>query len=285
MPGLDMLDVAIGVIFMYLLVSLICSGAAEFLEALLRFRARDLEHGIRELLQNKEETVKAIYEHPLVKSLYAGAYGVSGPTKYAWVNWVKMAMSKRRLPSYIPARNFALALLERIGGKNAVTGTVAAPPAVPPAAELLAARPSISLPGAAPANVSADAFKAVSTLVAAAQNDAAKARENVEEWFNSGMDRVSGWYKRRTQYILLVAGLLAAVAFNLDSIGVARALAANKSLRDGVVQEAMKAAKETPHGNAAAPLGKTDGRPKPAAEAADTGPTAAPTPATPPTAP
>jgi len=259
------------------LVSLICSGAAEFLEALLRFRARDLEHGIRELLQNPD-TVKAIYDHPLVNSLYDGTYGVPGPTKYTWVE--KMAMRKRRLPSYIPARNFALALLETIGGKNAVTGTVAAPPAVPPAAALLAARPSISLPGAAPANVSADAFKAVSTLVAAAQNDAAKARENVEEWFNSGMDRVSGWYKRRTQYILLVTGLLAAVAFNLDSIGVAKALAANKSLRDGVVQEAMKAAKETPPGNAAAPLGKTDGRPKPAAEAADTGTTAAATAAT-----
>src|SRR5258708_19725037 len=146
MPGLDMLDVAIGVIFMYLLVSLICSGAAEFLEALLRFRARDLEHGIRELLQNKEETVKAIYEHPLVKSLYAGAYGVSGPTKYAWVNWVKMAMSKRRLPSYIPARNFALALLETIGGQNSLSSPVPPPPPLPPPPKPPSTPPHTPLP-------------------------------------------------------------------------------------------------------------------------------------------
>ena len=240
MPGLDMLDVVIGVIFMYLLVSLICSAAVEFLEALLRFRARDLEHGIRELLQNNPDLVKEIYDHPLVNSLYAGQYGEAGKVIYS--RWEKFAMRKRHLPSYIPARNFALALLDSIGGSAAVTGTVPPPPTVPPAAAALPTPAQISLGAVQDTN----AYKAVATLVAAARNDAAKARENIEDWFNTGMDRVCGWYKRRTQYFLLAAGLAAAVAFNLDSIGVAKALAANKTLRDGIVSEAIKAAKEPP---------------------------------------
>src|SRR6202171_6138588 len=187
MPGLDMLDVVIGVIFMYLLVSLICSAAVEFLEALLRFRARDLEHGIRELLQNNPDLVKEIYDHPLVNSLYAGQYGEAGQGIYS--RGEKSAMRKRHLPSYIPARNFALALLDSIGGSAAVTGTVPPPPTVPPAAAALPTPAQISLGAVQDTN----AYKAVATTVAAARDDAAKARAKIEDWFNAGIERVWGW--------------------------------------------------------------------------------------------
>jgi hypothetical protein len=41
-------------------------------------------------------------------------------------------------------------------------------------------------------------------LIGMAENDINKLRIIIEEWFNSAMERVSGWYKRRTQVILLV---------------------------------------------------------------------------------
>ena len=44
------LDVAIGMIFIYLLLSLMCSAANEMIELMLKKRAIDLERGIRELL-------------------------------------------------------------------------------------------------------------------------------------------------------------------------------------------------------------------------------------------
>lgn len=235
MLGLDLLDVALGLAFLYLLMSVVCSAAVEFFEALMKFRARDLEHGIRELL-NDPTLVKAVYDHPLVASLYSGTYGAAGGARYTigeMLSW-----RKRRLPSYIPARNFVLALLDRIWGPLAVDGTLAPLP-VPPQSAMPTARPTIRLPAVLLHATATTAHEAVSRLVAAAGADAVKARENVEEWFNSSMDRVSGWFKRRTQYILLATGLAAAALFNVDSIGIAKVLATNKALRQEVVQSAL----------------------------------------------
>lgn len=76
MLGLEMLDVAIGVIFVYLLISLICSAVNELIEAKLKLRAVDLEQGIRGLLNDPDGSkfTKSLYDHPLIYSLFKGDY-------------------------------------------------------------------------------------------------------------------------------------------------------------------------------------------------------------------
>ena len=76
MFGSQVLEVAIGLVLLYLLLSLLCSSIREGLEAWQKTRASDLERGIRELLQDREGTglAKAVYEHPLVYGLYKGEY-------------------------------------------------------------------------------------------------------------------------------------------------------------------------------------------------------------------
>ena len=56
MFGSEILDVAIGVIFVFLLVSLIASAIREGLEGWLKTRATHLEAGIRELLHDPKGT-------------------------------------------------------------------------------------------------------------------------------------------------------------------------------------------------------------------------------------
>ena len=80
--GSNLLEVAIGVIFLYLLLSLLCSALTELIESLIRFRARDLKRGVGRLLQDPR-LVEIFFDHPLIKPL--------GET-----------------PSYIPARTFSL---------------------------------------------------------------------------------------------------------------------------------------------------------------------------------
>src|SRR3982750_4591026 len=48
------LDTAIGIVFIYLLLSLMCSAIAEGNESLMRNRATDLERGIRELVTEQK---------------------------------------------------------------------------------------------------------------------------------------------------------------------------------------------------------------------------------------
>ena len=57
MPGLfgsTILEVVIGLAFVYLLLSLICSTINELLAGFMKLRARDLEQGIRNMLCDPE---------------------------------------------------------------------------------------------------------------------------------------------------------------------------------------------------------------------------------------
>jgi hypothetical protein len=56
MFGSNILDVAIGLMFVFLFLSLICSALNELLESWMKNRGRDLERGIRELLDDREGT-------------------------------------------------------------------------------------------------------------------------------------------------------------------------------------------------------------------------------------
>jgi len=65
-----------------------------------------------------------------------------------------------------------------------------------------------------------------------------KFQTNLENWYNDGMDRVSGWYKRYTQKVLLIIGLAIAIGFNVDSIRVAHMLWVDRDARTGMANAA-----------------------------------------------
>jgi hypothetical protein len=222
--GSTALEVAIGMIFVYLLMSLLCSAVAEYIEAKLNYRSKDLEKGIRLLLDQKvpekvstgkvgedvNSLAARLYEHPLVKSLYRG----------------------EKLPSYIPARTFALALWDMAVPAEQRAGDAGGPQ------NLAAVRAAVS----ANAFIGEDLKKALLMLMDDAEGDFEKARKNVEDWYDGTMDRVSGWYKRRVHVILLFIGLLVSAAVNADSINIARALMSEDGLRAAIVGQAEKAA-------------------------------------------
>ena len=243
----SILDVAMGMVFIYLLLSLLCTATNELIELMLKKRATDLERGIRELLQPGSESgtagvVEKIYSHPLVNGLYGGTYaksGIAGALRY---------VKRTQLPSYIPARNFALALMDIVmpgtaaGEQSGAAGATAAPTAAP--SQLSALRTQLQ-------NIdNPQVQKALTTLIDAAAGDVARARANIEEWYNSSMDRVSGWYKRRSHIIVLVLGLLVAIAVNADSVLMVRRLASDRALRDSLVASANLYTQQTVNTNA-----------------------------------
>ena len=255
------LDVAIGLVFIFLLLSLICSAINEMIEAWFKMRAADLEKGIREFLYDKDGTglAQKLYEHPLVFGLYKGKYT---PKKSS------------NLPSYIPPRNFALALMDIIlpADKTTLSGAAGAtvpppaaqssspsgaagaavlPPAAPPGSPGSGTPPSPLQPlrdaiAANTAGIDKKVKKALFTLVDAAGNDINKARENIESWFNNANERIGGWYKRRTQWIVLALGLAVAIAVNADTITIARSLSLDTAMRNSLVAAAQEYVKANP---------------------------------------
>jgi hypothetical protein len=63
MFGSALLDVAIGMVFVFLLLSLICSAFNELLETRLKNRAGDLEKGIKGLLGANTGLVTKVPQH------------------------------------------------------------------------------------------------------------------------------------------------------------------------------------------------------------------------------
>jgi hypothetical protein len=211
-------------IFVYLLLSLLCSAVAEYIEAKLNYRAKDLEKGLRLLLDQKipeqlsykklgtvtDTVAEYLYAHPLVKALYRG----------------------EKPPSYIPARTFSLALWDLVFPAAEREGSAGG------AQSLEKIRDSVQNNKL----IGDELRRAVLTLIDDAEGDFEKARKNIEDWYDGTMDRVSGWYKRRVHVILLVMGLAVAALVNADSINIAKAFMRNDALRQSVVAQAERAA-------------------------------------------
>ena len=72
MFGSEILEVAVGIGFLYLLLSLVCSAMTEGIARAFAMRAGTLRSGVRNLLGDPggKGLAKDFYNHPLVKGLY-----------------------------------------------------------------------------------------------------------------------------------------------------------------------------------------------------------------------
>lgn len=149
MFGLEILDVVIGLTFVYLLLALFATALNEYIAAVLNLRGKELAKGLGHLLDDADEAdalrharngvgarltttaeslTEQLYNHRLIHPF---------ATRQGWMTrlwwwlrnhrwnplrrWLGNIGEDPRLPSYIPARTFALALLDLLGvdGKDA----------------------------------------------------------------------------------------------------------------------------------------------------------------------
>lgn len=194
---MEILEVAIGLFFGYLVLSLAVTAANEMSAAWFRRRAWMLRKGVVNLLDD-EALASRFYDHPIVRSLY------SPPGPIARLPLMRRLVG--RGPSYIPSRTFAIALLDVLQRE--------------------------------PASEASRVEQVVTLLRKEADGDAQALKAHVETWFNDAMERVSGWYKRRTQVLLLLWATAVVVATNSDTLVITNALWRDPALRQAIVQRA-----------------------------------------------
>jgi hypothetical protein len=284
MFGLEILDVVIGLMFVYLLLALLATALNEYISAVVNLRGKELARGLGRLLDDLDEKnalqkafdgisqkatttaddlTEQFYNHPLIRPL---------ATRRGWM--FRSFNKEPRLPSYIPARTFAQALLDVLGvtDKDASLATPlpagggSVPPStpgspVPPAARVPNADSTANLVRVLQilkrespldvaehlgelkgwlenANLPGDAKLRLVQGLATSQTQLQKLHDSVEVWFNNSMDRVSGAYKRNVQGWLLAISILIAIAMNADTIQMWRQLAANDDLAKAMAQRA-----------------------------------------------
>jgi len=242
MFGSSILDIAIGAVFVFLLLSTFATAVNEIIFSFFNMRGRELLRGIATLLSDAQKTgfVREIYNHGQVFGLFEGDFDPDKPSK---------------LPSYIPARNFALALLDTVAHPFSEIVTANAGVAAQSATSIQRGasdaleEQTIVLTQAfkdATQRMASDKStekigKPLVTMITMAGNDALKLQKSVEDWYNSGMDRVSGWYKYKTQWALFGIGLVIAIVINANTIRIVKQLSQDSTLRSSIVAAAESA--------------------------------------------
>jgi hypothetical protein len=280
MFGSGILDTVIGLVFVFLLVSMLVTIINEIIAAVAGSRAYWLQQGIKRLLGS--QWAQQMYAHPLIEN--TTKTGDAGP-------------KGRGGPSYIPSRSFANVLMEIVqqnsksiaackealqsvmnaaaAGNATVESLKAQLAAIAPelhrigplgtavALDLTRRLEAPAGPGPYPvADAQADILwfidgmssryvrqtidefpdPRIRTLLLSlfddAKNDVDKFKENIEAWFNNGMDRVNGWYKRKSQWVLAGVGLAIAVLMNVDTILIFKHLQSNPVAREALVGQA-----------------------------------------------
>lgn len=234
MFGSEVLDVAIGLVLVFLLLSLFAAAVREGLESVFKTRAVFLEAGIRELLDDRlgNGLARNFYEHPLIYALYRGPYDAGSESRAA--NDGKKARERvtgANLPTYIPSKSFSTALVDLVV-RGPATDADTEGQRAPVTIETL--RTGVELIG------SAHVRRALLIALDDAKGDLDVAKSNIEAWFDASMQRVSGWYKRRTHYWLLLIGAVSTLALNVNTITIAQHLARSKAARALVVGRASE---------------------------------------------
>lgn len=107
-------EVAIGIIFVWIVLSLTTIQIQEWISTQLDKRARDMEEAIHEMLANPNLKAQ-FYDHPVIRGLTAKKRkepSITPPWYYRYPVVRGFTKEKRKLPSYIPSQQFALALFD-----------------------------------------------------------------------------------------------------------------------------------------------------------------------------
>lgn len=229
MSNFPIIDLVVGMIFIFFMLSIITSSGVEMILTVGKYRASMLEKWLRSIF-NKDIILpggkvislgQALMDHCSITAL----------------------SEQGKSPSYIDAKNFAAALLEKVTYDPAHPNSVARD-----IDEFIAA---IEITKVLPsdlqrillgyANEAKDSYKAASIKTI---GEIELFKSKIENWFDSSMDRVSGAlttrYLRKFTFCIavLVAGLL-----NADSISIGKYLYSNPEARIKMAAQAYAAVK------------------------------------------
>jgi hypothetical protein len=275
--GSPVVEIAIGLVVTYLGLSLVCTALNELIAAYTRGRAIDLERGIRNLLDGTSQFPQRWWQR-VFDAHGKGANAKTTPWSDAFFKHQLInALSKdNEKPSYVPSQTFARVLLDLIQTKAAASVPQGGAPPAP-----LSGLPTFEQIRHIIGQISNARIKeALLPLVDEANSDLSagisdvkKFVDQVETWYDHAMDRVSGWYKRRTQAVLFVIALVATCLLNVDTVAISRALSRDEPLRKSVVAAAQKLVDNPPENltghPATQPVNITSGNQAPATRSFD----------------
>ena len=206
-----MIDVAIGLMLFFASISLVITAIQEWISGIFSLRSKNLKKGIEQLVG--DEVATSIYRHPIMNTMKEK----------------KGRVFKSPMPSYLKSNYFSHMLIDVISTDKSFSGD-----------KMKKIEQSI---GSIPDSNLKDVLRSFS---ARAEGKLEKFEELISEWFDAGMERASGWYKRSIQKYILGVSFLIVILINANALKVARVLWNDDFLRKQTVAVAEKLSTDDP---------------------------------------
>lgn len=246
-------NVVLGLVFIYLLYSLLVTTLGEFISTKLGIRARLLRIAIERMLNDgyyvkierrekraadnffKERWLSVLgwarkvllYEPDEFKHSVAGKFYDYPAIKYlSRIEDFHKGRFSLTKPAYLSADYFAETLIDFLKDKGAGSSDI----------EKVAFCLKFNTHHFQPKSL-----RQLKNLFEKEGIDKTTFKLNLVKWFNETMDRASGWHKRKMQLISFWLGIIIAISFNLDTITIATRLARDKNAREQLVQMSIQA--------------------------------------------
>jgi hypothetical protein len=219
------LDVVIGLVFIYLLYSLLATILCEWIVTLVGLRGKALRKIIfqmlddetTEIIDNSMRLGNAFYRHPGIKYM------------------VEDLIFLKKNPVYISKEAFSKVLIDLLRGQDVMPGQSFRQPIQNSLdSGKIAWKFSKCTEDRKKENdikIDSETLSYLKSMWTDSQGDVQKFQAYIEIWYTEMMDKCTGVYKKYNQFVLLGVGIFVATLFNVDTIKIARKLENSPELR------------------------------------------------------
>lgn len=249
------LNITISLVFIFSLYSLLATIVMELIASLLDFRSRMLLKSIKVMLEDRKIWSQnynnwfvcylvSPFERLLV-SIWNSLFSIINPFpnrtlakafyQHPNIKYLSESIWNNR-PSYISSTKFSETLTHILRGQDynndlnemQVIGNT-----------LLSTTPSINVDNRQ-VPIGEETLQYLRQIYYDAKGDGIKFRALLENWYSETSNRTAGWYKRQTQYYLLLLGIFIAYQFNVDTFSIYNVLVKNDTVSERMADIASK---------------------------------------------
>jgi hypothetical protein len=244
------LETIISLVFIFLVFSLITSWLVEFWSARFQRRGKMLRQFVVDSLSDKfnKNWGLLVYAHPLIDVLHQD---IRLPKGFSNLLYNTRLNYKRRLPAYIPSDQFASALVDvviqhhktSVFEKDEKTQKYKLLEEEKLKDKILKNKRTFDEFIEGIDAMQESEVKITLTALARKVNikeDSNELHSQIANWYNNGMDRLNGRYKKKVRGSLFMVGLLVAICFNVNTLSLVNRLYADPQLRTAVTEVAQK---------------------------------------------
>ena len=206
------IDVVLGLVSFYVVLSLVASAVQEWIASLFALRSRNLWAGVQTLIG--EDYAALVYGHPLIDNL----------------------AKQGKKPSYIAPETLTTVLLHVVAKKDNPQEDNDQHETKQSASDAKGLMDKI--PDDHPLK------DIIGAILDDGQGTVDDLRGRLSAWFDEGMNRVSGWYKRQAKILIFAIAAALTIATNASSIHIAEELWRNDALRTQIAAQAEAAANQ-----------------------------------------